>query len=259
MDEREAIQRWDAFLAKLEQRHEETLAQAAEGCAMLLDLNALDPLPMSNAWSGVESQLHELSEKVEQTFSEKVEPILEEAEDWPALERERDKGIALQRAFERARQRAEIRVFADAARKILARAKENLARTFQCTQCRAPLPVSDRCFRSSHVPCPHCNTVNTFLPGTEVTSVEWFCVHRLAQAEAEELYFGWHDAEEAMNDSDEAPEAVAAAERALHAYTTAYLRARIAIVPEYEKDFEKDLNGKTAFFREQRTMAGRHP
>jgi hypothetical protein len=259
VDEREAVQRWDAFLAKLKQRYDETLAQAEEGCAMLLDLNALDPLPMTNAWSGVENQLRELSEKVEQAFSEKVEPALEEAEAWEARDREREKGLALRRAFERAELRAEIRVFGDAARKVFARAKENLSRTFRCTQCRAPLPVSDRFFRSCHVPCPHCNTVNTFLPGTEVMSVESFCVHRLAQARTEALYLAWLDAEEAMNRSDDAPQAVAAAERALIAYTTAYLRARIEIVPEYEKDLEKDLAGRTAFFRERLAMAGRRP
>ena len=37
----------------------------------------------------------------------------------------------------------------------------------------------------------------------------------------------------------------------MRAYTTAYLRARIELVPEYEKDFEKDLKGKMAFFYER--------
>ena len=171
-------------------------------------------------------------------------------------ERERAKGAALCHRFERAKLRAEIRVFGDAARKILARARENLARTFLCTQCRAPLPISDRFFRSRHVPCPHCNTVNTFVPGTDVLSVEPFCCHRLAQVAAEAPYFAWLDAEEEMNQGD-APEAVAAAERALRAYQTAYLRARIEIVPEYEKDFEKDLAGRMAFFYEHRKLARR--
>jgi len=249
VDAAEAIARWDAFLSKLGQRSKETLAEAEAGCAQLLDLNNLDPMPMSNAWTAIENQLRELDAKVEQTWAEKVEPALEAA-GWPAVrqDQERSKGSALKAAIETGKAQLELRLFVGAARKILEQAKQTLARDFACRQCGAPLKVSDRCFRSRHVSCPFCSTVNTFVPGAQVAAVEHFCCHHLAREKTQGLWAAWLTSEAAMKSRDEDPAARAAAERALREYTEAYLRARIEFVPEYEKDFERDLKGKMAFF-----------
>ena len=39
---------------------------------MLLDVNALDPQPMTIAWMAIENQLHELRQKIDETFEQKV-------------------------------------------------------------------------------------------------------------------------------------------------------------------------------------------
>lgn len=247
----EAIQRWDAFLTKIDATATELMTQAEQGCAMLLDLNNLDPMPMSNAWTAVNTQLLGLATKVDQTWREKVEPALEEAERYDDRDRERAKGDALNRKIETSKERLEIGIFGVAAQKILAKAKENLAKDFRCTQCFATLTIADNFFRSRHVPCQHCNTVNTFVPGTQVMAVEYFCCHYLARLETRVLYEAWLAAETKMRRSDDDLAAMKAAERALVTYTTAYLEARIAIVPEYEKDFDKDLKGKMACFYEE--------
>ena len=249
MDPREAIARWDAFLAKLAQRARDTLAEAEQGCVGLLDLNDLDPLPMSNAWTAIENQLRELGAKVEQTWAEKVEPALEAA-GWSAerTEAERGKGGAYLRGVEREQAALELRLFAGAARRILEQAKANLARDFACRQCGAPLKVSDRFFRSRQVPCPFCSSVNTFVPGAQVAAVEHFCCHHLAREKTQGLWDAWMASETAMRSRSDDAAARQTAERALREYTEAYLRARIEIVPEFEKDFERDLKGKMAFF-----------
>ncbi|MHB8872765.1 MAG: hypothetical protein ACYC8T_03665 [Myxococcaceae bacterium] len=240
MDAKEAIGRWESFLGKLCARAADTLAEAEQGCAMLLDLNSLDPMPMSNAWTAVENQLRELASKVDQTWEEKVEPALEAAQlSGGRLDAERAKGEALRRSIERDQESASVRIFAAAARKILAQAKENLSKDFRCKQCSAPLALSDRFFRSRHLTCPNCANVNTFVPGTQVQAVEYFCCHHLAKEKTQALWGAWLDAERGPRP---------AAERALRAYTEAYLLARIEIVPEYQKDFERDLKGKMAFF-----------
>ena len=83
MTPQEAIGRWDGFLGKIKERATSILAEAEEGCAMLLDLNNLDPLPMSNAWSAIEQQLIQLTSKIDDTWNEKVEPAFDEADwDW---------------------------------------------------------------------------------------------------------------------------------------------------------------------------------
>ena len=258
MDPRESIQRWDGLLGKIRERALETLAQAEAGCGMLLDLNNLDPQPMTVAWGAIENQLRELGTRVDTTFREKVEPTLEaEGEDdgGRIAAAERGKGEAFARWLERERETVATRIFAAAAQKIFAQARATLGKDFRCTQCQAALPLSDRFFRARHVPCAYCNRVNTFVPGTQVAAVEFFCCHYLARDKVKDLWFAWLEAEERMRasraDQDDVRALITAAEQALVAYTTAYLRARIEIVPEYEKDFAKDLEGRTAFFREQ--------
>lgn len=240
----ETIARWDAFLHKLRARVDECLIEAEEGCARLLDANGLDPQPTSVAWMAIDNQVRELLEKLEQTWSQKVEPNLEES---PALQVERAKGDAFKDVIEREKERVEIRIFGEAARKIMQQARIQLAREQKCRQCGAELEVRERFFRSHHIVCSYCANVNTFVPGSIVVAVEHFCCHALAREASYPLWEEWVSAERRMARS-EAPENRVAAERALRAYFTAYLRKRIEIVPDHADNFEKDLKGKMAFF-----------
>src|SRR4051812_4330812 len=129
MDRSEAVARWDSFLGKISERADETLAAAEEGCAGLLDVNGLDPQPMTIAWMAIENQLRELAQKIDQTWEAKVEPALGDDPD-----DEREKGFALQRELERKKETLEVRIFADAARKIFEQARVNLAKEQQCAQ-----------------------------------------------------------------------------------------------------------------------------
>lgn len=226
----ETVARWDAFLAKIRERAEETLQQGEEGCAMLLDVNALDPQPMTIAWMAIENQLRELAEKIDQTWDAKVGPALGDAADG-----QHGKGEALKRQLERKKDEAELRLFAGAARKIYEQARVELSKDRKCAQCGAALKLEQAFFRSTHLPCPFCQSVNTFVPGSTIAAVEYFCAHHLARAQSAPQYAVW------LEKNDEA---------SLRAYTVAYLNARIAIVPEYAKDFDKDLKGKMAFFYE---------
>ena len=99
--------------------------------------------------------------------------------------------------------------------------------------------------------CPFCKTVNTFVPGAQVQAVEYFCSHHLAREKTQAQCRAWQEAERRMNAVEDDLPAMRAAEAALRAWNEAYLRARIEIVPEYEKDFARDLEGKMAFFYEQ--------
>jgi hypothetical protein len=238
----QTMARWDAFLAKICERADETLAQAEEGCAMLLDVNGLDPQPMTVAWMAIENQLHELAQKIEQTWSEKVEPALEED---PQLEGQRAKGDAARASIAQKKEQLEVRMFADAARRIYEQARVNLAKEHKCAQCGAALELRAAFFRSHHVTCGFCRNVNTFVPGSTIAAVESFCCHHLAREKSAPLWAAWTKAQ-LRKDSDRA-----SAQKALRDYTTAYLRARIELVPEYAQDFEKDLKGKMAFFDDE--------
>ncbi len=246
MSDLETVKRWDAFLAKIRERVLETLAQAEEGCAMLLDLNSLDPQPMTIAWMAIENQLHELRAKIDATWFEKVEPGLTPGE---SVDRELAKSRALEHDIERLKDETELKIFAGAAAKIYEQARVNLAKDHSCTQCGAAVPLKQAFFRSRHETCPFCSSVNTFVPGSTVAAVEGFCVDQLAKQKTWALLQKSRQTERAIR--DDAPASVTVAEKALREYLTAYLRARIEIVPEYAANFDKDLAGKMAFFRSQ--------
>lgn len=221
---------------------------------MLLDLADLDPTPMTNAWTGIEQQLIQLSSKVDETWSDKVEPAFEEADwDWDEqIEPQARKGTELNDWLEREREVVGIRIFAEAAEQVFEKARSNLSRDFECNQCGSAVSVSDRFFRSLHVPCDHCDMVNTFDPGTKVRAVEHFCCHHLSRAKSQELWFAWLDADQAMRHArDEDLALMKSAERALRAHTEAYYRARIEIVPEYEPAFAKDVEGRMRSFYQE--------
>ncbi len=252
MDDREAVTRWGAFLDKIRASAESTLKEAEQGCGELFASSSLDPLPMSNAWNAVEIGLRDLGRQIDDVWRERVEPALDGA-GWarPRIEAERRRGTELQRGMDRDRERAAVRVFAEAARAIVARARQDLACSFPCRNCGAPAGGGGTTFRSYYVTCAHCRSVNTVVPSVAAQRVESFGCHQLAREVALELWFAWEDAHERMRAASGDRGAARAAEAALRAYNEAYLRARIAIVPELEADFARDLAGRMAFFYEE--------
>lgn len=238
--------RWDAFLQKIRERAVETLTEAELGCAELLDATALDPLPLLNAWTAIDNQLRELCEKVQETFGQKVEPSLDDPRE---AFREHAKGEALTSWIEAEGERVRTTSLAEAATRILAAARSNAEKELRCSQCGAGLAVPPQFFRSRHVACEFCKSVNTYIPGAQAASVEWFCCHHLSHAEAGTRWAEWVLAERRMRGADDDDvESVKEAERALEAYLTAYLRARIELIPELAPDFDKELKGRMAAF-----------
>jgi hypothetical protein len=238
--------RWTSFLDKLDARQRELLEQSTRALPLLLELRQFDTTPFSNALTAVRVQCLELAQKIHKTWSAQVEPAFEEAlgdgpDRWTVIDAERARGTEHARAMERGLRRAEVQIAADAARRLLAEARKVLEKSFACSQCQAPLPVQKQFFRSHYVTCDYCRTVNTFEPGMTVRMVEHFAVHALAEEEALDAWFRHLDAEQARAQPRE---------RTLRygEYVDAYLRARIRLIPEYERDLEKDRQAKLDAF-----------
>jgi transcription elongation factor Elf1 len=247
------VDRWDAFLGKIKGRFEELIAQAREGCPVLLEAASLDTVPMSNAWTGIVQQIHSLRQKIDDTWSDKVEEPMEDAglgDD--VIDAQRDKGEKLDDWMEREVEREELSIFASAADRIHAEAQKILAQAFKCTQCKAALPVPEKFFRSAHVTCEYCNTVNTFEPGSLVRGVEHFCSHYMARRATWREWVAMADAEQQVRSArDETIEMLRIQEEATRAYWRAYLTKRAEIVPAYAESLEKDFEGKMgAFYRD---------
>lgn len=241
----EVIQRWDVFLKKIEERFNQIMTEARAGCEALFDQSQMDPIPITNAMTGVKGQLFDLKRKIDDTWHEKVEPAMEQAGvGGKEMDRQRERGTDLSDWMEIEFDHTEILVFADAARKIRSAAQLSMDKQFLCTQCRAELPIPDDIFIAVHVTCQFCNTVNTYEPGTIVRMID-FCAHHLAQEAAWEKWLVLKKVERVRDHSRETTlSMLKAIERASIDYWTTYLKARIPINPGFEKTFAIDLKSK---------------
>lgn len=266
------LERWDAFLTNIDTRFHEQLSQAGAVLPSLLDLQDFDTSGFATAWQGIESQMKDLIAKVDDTWQDKVSPAFDEIKDreeaaieeaegdleayherfYPIMNAAQDKGRNLQHQLDKELHRYQVITFAEAGRKLSTRAREILSGGFSCSQCKAPLPVQQQFFRSYYHNCDYCQTVNTFEPGTIARNVEHFAMHPLAEEVALTEYFAYWDIESKYRSQrDDEPEEVSADEvLALYKiYVEKYLRARIAIIPDYQQQYEKDLEGKLEHLR----------
>lgn len=265
-------ERWDAFLIKIENRFQEIVNEAHAALPALLQVEHFDTTAFGVAWQGIKTQLKELISKISDTYQEKVTPALEEIQEreeaavedregsldefyarfYPLYEREQSKGRTLEHQLDRELRIAEIRLPAAAAHLLYDEARKALARTFQCTQCQAPLPLRNNFFRSYYQTCDYCQTVNTFEPGTIARNVEHFALHALAEEAAFEEALAYYDMELKYRSQPDGEAPVLSKEELLQCYTAyaeKYLKARIEIIPDYANQYESDLASRIEHVR----------
>lgn len=242
--------RWDAFLAGIEKRHGELMAEAVQGCAALHLNSGLDPSAMTNAWSAINVRGLNLEGKIDDTWSDKVEEAFEDAGASSAdCDRESAKGEALADRLERTRERTRVSIFADAARRLMERAGQEQATEVHCSQCGALLAVPEGTSRALNLTCPHCQAVNTYEPGTWARWVEGFCVHPLTEEAAWDWWVAWQAADERMRAARNVTlELIQAAEAAQIAFNQAYFRLRAKTFPAFAGDEAAYLRGRMAQF-----------
>lgn len=240
------IARWDAFLAKIEERYDQVMTEAYEGCLGLVEECDDDPGPMTIAWMAMNARAIDLEMKVSHTWSDKVSDLFYSAgiDGDPHFAR----GQALARKMERQREQTRVKLYADVARRIWGRAREHEVSEISCDQCAAPMPVP-RTFQSINVACQHCGATNTFEPSPRVRAVTVHCVHPLCEEQCWDLWVAMKQAEDALNDArGEPPHLKKAWEEAQIAYWRAYLEAQARMLPHKAATLDKDLDGKMAAF-----------
>lgn len=215
----EVIRRWAELRLRAKDRCTDTLAHAWQTCPGLLVQHRLDPQPMARAWGAIEADLEALAGRVSDLFDEQVEPALEAAEAPEAVvDRARERGLALQEWMERNRERCRVRIFAEAARTLWARAAVDAT--------RRPLAESFAHYLAE-----------------EAAWEAW-----LARREQARAYHAKRDPSERDLEALEATEI---------AYWRIYLRARARWLPERAAAFEADLRGRMRHFYESHGFRGR--
>lgn len=261
------LERWANFLSKINERFQETLTQAATVLPQLLDYQQFDTTPFANAWMGINSQAKELIAKIDSTWQNTVsnswEAMRDEEEQrlcdadeelepfhkkfYKIYYAEQEKGRKLMQQLEKDLRNYEVKTFAEAGRKLAAKAREILSGGFSCTQCQAPLPVQDNFYRSYYQVCQYCQMTNTFEPGSIARMVEHFALDPIAEEKALEEYWAYSDLLQQFKDQGADDPVVVTAEQVLQAYTVyvdVYLKARIQMIPVYQERFDGDKKAK---------------
>jgi len=246
------IAKWDTFLEKIETRFNESLANAEVAILDNLEESDYDMSANMTAWSGIKAQIDGLSDKIENTFDEKVGPKMEVYADRGEVIDQDQKGIDLRESFGDRIERFEIILEGKVAKAFYDHAIAFLQEEFQCTQCSGTLDMKKDIFRSHYVSCGYCNTVNTITPKDKIIEIRWI-VDNIAKHHAikewDEKMAAYNEAI-SMRSFDEGDDltplklAYEKWEQAELAFWTKYFTERSTFVSEFEETIAHDVDVK---------------
>ncbi len=254
------VKKWEAFLAKIDNRFNESLGSAEEALLDSLVESDFDFHPTIVAWSGIKSQLSGLTDKIEKTFQEKVKVQMLAYKEHYELIDEEQKGVQLEESIYHRIERFEIVIEGKIAQKFYDHAIVFLNEDFKCTQCGGKIEVRKDIFRSHYVSCGYCNTVNTFTPKDKIYQIQ-NVIDKMAKYSALEEWQKMQNAQDVFReirppfgeeDKTEYTAGFKNREVTERAFWTKYLKERIEFLPEFEETLEHDLGVKMKFFYEER-------
>ena len=254
------VEKWDGFLYKIETRFNESLLNAEDAILENLDDSDYDLTPTMRAWQGIKSQLMGLTEKIDETYDEKVAPqMLEYIEQWDAIEQGQKGTILRESIFERI-ERFEITIEGKVSQKFYNHAIKLLNEDFNCTQCSAKLEIRKDIFRSHYVDCQYCNTVNTFTPNDKIAQIKWVA-DNIAKYNVIDKWDAMKKAQkefqEIRNPHEDEDKTIYTAgfkkrEETERVFWTAYFTERSNFLPDYKETIEHDTDVKMKWFYEER-------
>jgi RNase P subunit RPR2 len=240
------VQRWDDFLGKIEERYNALIAEAIAGSRDLFNDTEFNLVPVSQAWSAIRAQVLSLQRKIDDTWSSQVEAAFENAGiDYTVADKHRNKGFALSEKIETDYDRRYVLAMGDLAKTMFEKASVEATKTFPCKNCGTHLEPPKHVFRSAYIVCPSCNMSNTYEPGGLLRSAEHFCSDALSTVSAMAERDAMVRLEKSVNrlSSDAITlQHLKAWETATMTFWKKYLTARIALIPEFEKEYDADLN-----------------
>jgi hypothetical protein len=182
------IERWNIFLKKISDRAQEYFVSAREQSLPLFKKNNGDPLPVSTALHAIHLQLVELNQKIDDTWEQQVDPLLEKERVAQTKREElRRLGSELQHKINCDFRLLEIEIYYSLALHILELAEQHKVEAVPCTQCSAPLNIPEHTYTAERIVCKFCQTVNTYEPGTYGRMVGSFCAQNIAHWHAQDL------------------------------------------------------------------------
>lgn len=244
----ELIQRWDAFLAKIQERFTESLGHAEEACKEQLEETDYEYDTVMRSWGGMKAQINDLIEKIDQTWDAKVGPAMEAIGDFHYDEN--DKAYDLNHklthdleAFQRKLEGELSEMFYDHAI-LIANKKAS------CTQCDADIAIRKDIFRAQYITCGYCNSVNTIEPETKFMSIGWGIIDNIAALRTTDSYTTMLNAVAVLqNQRGQAAKSYwVGYEKAYFDYWDAMCKERMKLSSHAEERYEADMARKKKEF-----------
>ena len=226
-----AATRWKTFLEKVNARTAELEVEARDGLAGLVETEVLDPAPLSSALSELKARFFGLTKKVDDAWSNTIEPMLGESTEaeWDALSRE---GERLRRHIDATFEHLEREALATHAQALHRQVLTESEVTPACVSCGAPLSKRVRP-KTVNVTCTHCQAVTTVRPG--LATAMFFgggALHALGVFAAEKEFDALAEAERRFSRcSHQTEEDVTAYRSALETAWTAWAEEKARWVP----------------------------
>jgi len=254
------VEKWDTFLEKINNRFNESLINAEEAILDNLDESNYDLTPTMTAWQGIKAQLHGLSNKIDETFDNKVKPQMTQyVEEYENID-ESIKGGNLRSSIYHRIERFEIVLEGKVSQQFYNHAIQHFNQDFHCTQCSAKITVNKNIFHAHYVSCEYCNTVNTFTPNDKIAAIRWV-VENIAKYKA---LPEWDAMQLAKNEFDDIrtpyegqdnTEYIAAfkkREDTERAFWTKYFTERSEYLSKYKETIAHDVDNKMKWFYKER-------
>lgn len=192
------IQRWDAFLAKIEERFHTSTDQAKEALLEQLVENDYDYNATLRAWKSMRSKILKITDQIKLTWDTKVGPKMEPLGDFH-YDEENKGDILSDKLYDHMAIHA-INIEGAIAQAFYEHAIKTIEKDFLCTQCHSPLQIDKEVFRSHYVDCQYCNTTNTYQPNVKYNQIGWFAIDALVEMKCLEEFKGLQAAETKIND-----------------------------------------------------------
>jgi len=256
----ELVTKWESFLAKIENRFNESLVNAENALLDNLEESNFDLTPTLTAWQGIKSNLQGLSTKIDETFDEKVSPQMLEYIDRSDLIDQNQKGTVLSESIYERIERYEIILEGKVCQRFYDHAIHLLNHDFTCSQCSGKLDVRKDIFRMNYVSCDYCNTVNTFTPSDKIIQIRWV-VDNIAKHKVIEDWDTMKKAQDDFHeircphedqDKTEYTAGFKKREDTERNFWGKYFTERAKYLPEYEETIAHDTDVKMRWFYEER-------
>lgn len=249
------LARWDAFLAKIEARYEESRGQAIQAVLEQLRASDYDIASVLTTTVAVEAQFRGLPEKIDATW-DRIGARVEALGGFQTSLDAGRKGDQLSMRLRTDTRALRSEIDGRVAEAFWAHAMPLFDEPFHCSQCGGRLQPRRDTFASHYVTCPYCQTVNTFLPHAKISQLAWYGADMVARwrvlperapIQKLEEEFSALRRDVGLARAQEVYHRLEAAERR---YQAAYHDARIAIWPAYAKTRDADIGREMRKFEE---------